>query len=347
MAEEKKIDLSNKSLKQAAKRGLKVMKKTRAKHPIREEGRILKYGTKGFARNFWLSAAATVVMTVALIITFATIVANIVLTDTSNNIIQSKADMVVQLKPNLSEETLKQLKEIISADKNVKEVNIITASQNYDKILKDNEGNEEVLAALDDELREKFIDRTQVLMQINVHDITKMDGINNILENDPLFVKNIDKSQASSIEENQAKLARVAKLTVIIRIIGIVLALIFLAVSIMIIYSTIRMAIFSRREEIYMMKLVGADKRFIRGPFLVEAEIGGLVAGILAATVSYFGFMALEPWLNKFEFVTGRVTEVLQSNQLALIFLIFILAGFVIGRVAAWLAVTKYLRKSA
>ena len=94
-----------------------------------------------------------------------------------------------------------------------------------------------------------------------------------------------------------------------------------------------------------MMKLVGAEKRFIRGPFLVEAEISGVIAGILASLVSYFGFMALVPWLDRYEFVTSGVTEILQSNQLAIVVGGIILAGFVVGRVAAWLAVSKYLRK--
>ena len=347
MAEkEKRVDIGDKkSLKRAAKKGLKTMHKTRQKHPLREEGRIIKYGTRGFKRNFWLSAAATVVMMIALIILFATFAANIVLSDTSDRIIQEKADLVVQLKPGLSDDVIEELKEIISTDKNVKEVEIITAENNYERILKDNQDNADVLEVLDDALKEKFISRTQVLMQVNVYKISEMEGIKNILETNELFVENIDKSNASMVEENQMKLAKIERLSVMLRMGGIILATIFLAVSVMIIYSTIRMAIFSRREEIYMMKLVGAEKRFIRGPFLVEAEISGVIAGILASLVSYFGFMALVPWLDRYEFVTNGVTETLQSNQLAIVVGGIILAGFVVGRVAAWLAVSKYLRK--
>ena len=72
-----------KSLKKAAKRGLKTMRKTKAYHPVRNEGRILKYGTKGFARNIWLSTAATVVMAITMIILFVTVVASVILTSTA------------------------------------------------------------------------------------------------------------------------------------------------------------------------------------------------------------------------------------------------------------------------
>lgn len=95
-----------------------------------------------------------------------------------------------------------------------------------------------------------------------------------------------------------------------------------------------------------MMKLVGADKRFIRGPFLIEAEICGIIAGIIAATVSYFGFMALSKNLTEYGIDVSAITNVLTSNQLILMFLVFIAAGIIIGRVSARLAISKYLHKT-
>ena len=95
-----------------------------------------------------------------------------------------------------------------------------------------------------------------------------------------------------------------------------------------------------------MMKLVGADKRFIRGPFLVEAEICGMIAGVVAATVSYFGFGFLSPKLAGYGIDVSSIDDVLQSNKLILVYLAFIVAGILIGRISARLAVQKYLHKS-
>lgn len=106
------------------------------------------------------------------------------------------------------------------------------------------------------------------------------------------------------------------------------------------------MAIFSRREEIYMMNLVGADKGFIRGPFLVEAEICGIIAGIVAGVVSYAGFKVLSPKLTSYGIDVSQINDVLESNQLVLVFLAFILVGALIGRISARLAVHKYLKKT-
>lgn len=94
-----------------------------------------------------------------------------------------------------------------------------------------------------------------------------------------------------------------------------------------------------------MMKLVGADKSFIRGPFLVEAEISGIIAGVVAATVSYFGFRFLSPKLTGYGINIEQIDKILESNQLVLVFVAFILAGALIGRISAHLAVSKYLKK--
>ena len=95
-----------------------------------------------------------------------------------------------------------------------------------------------------------------------------------------------------------------------------------------------------------MMKLVGADKRFIRGPFLVEAEICGIIAGVVAATVSYFGFRFLSPKLAGYGIDVNSINNVLESNQLILVYLTFVVVGILIGRISARLAVQKYLNKS-
>jgi cell division transport system permease protein len=93
------------------------------------------------------------------------------------------------------------------------------------------------------------------------------------------------------------------------------------------------------------MKLVGADKSFIRGPFLVEAEISGMIAGTIAATISYFGFRFLSPKLENYGINVDQINAVLESNKLILVFLVFIAIGIVIGRLSAHLAVSKYLKK--
>jgi len=335
----------DKNLKKAAKKGLKVMRKTKAHHPLRKEARIIKYGTSGFARNIWLSSAATIVMAITLIILFVTVVASVILTNTAE-MMREKIDITIYLKPNTSEQRLSELTEIISTDSNIKSVETSTSEQEYEKFIAENANSDEIINVLDDEMKTIMINKMQSTMRIKVHNVDDLTSIKDLVATDATFQKFIDTEKAPTYDVNQVEIATITSWARIARTGGIILAAVFLVISVLIIFSTIRMAIFSRREEIYMMKLVGADKSFIRGPFLVEAEICGIVAGIIAATASYFGFMYMAPRLSSYGINVSTITEILQSNKLILVFLVFIAMGIIIGRVSARLAVSKYLHKT-
>ena len=333
-----------KRLKKVSKKNLKTMQKARSRHVVREKARIVKYGTKGFGRNIWLSSAATIVMAITLIILFVTVVASVILTSTAD-MMKDKIDITIYLKPNTSQETLEKLTDTISQDPNIKNVETSTSEEEYEKFLKDNEGSDEIINVLDEEMTDLMIKKMQATMRIKVYDVDNLDSIKAIVEENALFKTYTDTEKAPTYDVNKAEIATITSWARIARTGGIILAIVFLVISILIIFSTIRMAIFSRREEIYMMKLVGADKGFIRGPFLIEAEICGIIAGIVAGTASYFGFKFLSPKLAGYGINIDSINNVLDSNQLILVFLAFILAGIIIGRISARLAVSKYLKK--
>lgn len=332
-------------LKKNSKKGLKTMQRNRSRHVVREKARVVKYGTKGFGRNIWLSSAATVVMAITLIILFVTVVASVILTNTAE-VMKDKIDITIYFKPNTSEEALGELADRISTDPNIKSVETSTSLQEYNKFIEENETSDDILEVMDDTMTKMMIDKMQSTMRIKVYDVDNLTSIKEIVETDELFKANTDKDKAPTYDVNRAEINTITSWARIARTGGIILAIVFLIISILIIFSTIRMAIFSRREEIYMMKLVGADKGFIRGPFLVEAEICGIVAGIVAGVASYFGFKFLSPKLASYGIDISQINNILDSNQLILVFLVFILAGILIGRISARLAVSKYLHKT-
>ncbi|MBQ3292931.1 permease-like cell division protein FtsX [Candidatus Saccharibacteria bacterium] len=341
----KDMDIDDKNLKKTSKRGLKMMHKSKSYHPVRNEGRVMKYGAKGFLRNFWLSSAATIVMSITMIILFITIVASVILTNTAE-IMRDKIDITVYFKPNTSDEALTELSRIISEDPNIKTVVVSNSEEEYNKLIEENAESEEITNLMDEEMRALMISKMQATMRIKVYNIDDIESIKKIVEENQVFVDNIDAELAPTYDVNQKEIATITSWAQIARTGGIVLAAVFLIISILIVFSTIRMAIFSRREEIYMMKLVGADKRFIRGPFMVEAEICGLIAGVIAAVVSHIGFMFLAPRLADYGISIGRISEIMDSNKIILVYLVFIAAGMLIGRISATLAISKYLHKA-
>ncbi len=334
-----------KKLKKVTRKSLKTMQKTRKKHPVRTQARIAKYGAKGFGRNIWLSTAATVVMSITLIILFVTVVASVILTSTAE-MMKDKIDITVYLKPGLTSEELDKLKERVESDPNVRSVEASNSEEEYQKFLSENQNSDDVLNVLDDEMTALMIQKMQGTMRIKVYNVDDLSSIKSLVEDDVEFKLYVDKSKAPTYDVNQAEIATITSWARIARTGGIILAIVFLVISVLIIFSTIRMAIFSRREEIYMMKLVGAEKNFIRGPFLVEAEICGIIAGVIAATASYFGFMFMAPKLAGYGIDVNVILDVLQSNKLLLVYLAFMAMGIIIGRVSARLAVSRYLNKT-
>jgi cell division transport system permease protein len=194
------------------------------------------------------------------------------------------------------------------------------------------------------DMRSVMISTMQATMRLKVYDTDNLDSIKNIVASDINFVKNLDETEEPTYNVNQAEIATITRWANIATTGGIALSAVFIIISILVIFNTIRMAIFSRREEIYMEKLVGADSYFIRGPFLVEAQLSGIVSGVLASAICYFGFRFIEPKLANYGINVATVTNILNSNKLVLVIAAMILAGSLIGTLSARLALHKYLR---
>lgn len=346
MTEEIKITDNKKLLKRNAKKSLRAMRKIQGRHIVREKVRIVKYGASGFVRNIWLSAAATVVMTITLVILFVTIVASAILANTADAM-REKIDITIFLKPNTSERVLEKLSGIISEEKNTKSVETTTSEDEYNKLIESSSDDSALIDVFDEDMKAAVMAKMPATMRIKVYDLNNIDAIKNVVETNEMFIKYLDEENEPTYDVNQAEISTVTSWANIARAAGIILGIVFLSISILIIFSTIRMAIFSRREEIYMMKLVGADKAFIRGPFIIEAEICGITAGVIAGTSSYFLFKYISPKLADYGITVNQISDVIGSNKLVLVFLAFVVAGLLIGFLSSRLAVSRYLHNNS
>ena len=328
------------------KKNLRTMSRNGSSHRLRSSRRIIKYGATSFGRNIWLSLAAILVMTVTLVVLFVTIVAMSALNTTAENM-REKIDITVYFKPKTPVETLESMAETMRADSNVRSVEVSTSEQEMEKVFVENSSDEAISATLDDEnMREFILSSIQSLMRIKVYDTEDITSVKAIVNEDPTFQANLDLEKETSYDANRSEVDTINSWANIARYGGIAASAVFLIISILVIFNTIRMAIFSRREEIYMMKLVGADNTFIRGPFLIEAQICGLISGALAATIGYFITNKAAPSLSAYGIDLTEVQAILGSSKLVIVFIAFIGLGIFIGSVSASLAIKKYLKKS-
>lgn len=341
MATSAEKKLTKKRLNTLAKNG-------RTKH-LRNTTRVLKYGAVNFGRNIWLSTAATLIMSLTLIVLAVTLVASVVLSETADAM-RDRIDITIFFRPGTSEETLEKMKETMLADENVKSAEVRTSEQEYENFLRENADNTLLIETLEDpdmDMRSTMISTMQSTMRLKVYDTENLDSIKSIVASDINFVKQLDENEEPTYDVNQTEIATITRWANIAKTGGMVLSLVFLVMSVLVIFNTIRMAIFSRREEIYMMKLVGADKNFIRGPFIVEAQLSGVVSGIIASALSYAGFRFLEPRLENYGINIDTVSNILDSNKIIYVILAMILVGILIGTISARLAVHKYMRNAA
>jgi cell division transport system permease protein len=126
-----------------------------------------------------------------------------------------------------------------------------------------------------------------------------------------------------------------------IQIVGLAAAGVFAIIAILVVFNTIRMAIFNRKEEIYMMKLVGASRWFIVGPFVVEASIYGIIAAIVSCAAIYISVYFLRP---HFEGMLDS-TYANMTQYWYLVGAALLIVGILIGVISSLLATRKYLKQ--
>jgi cell division transport system permease protein len=113
-------------------------------------------------------------------------------------------------------------------------------------------------------------------------------------------------------------------------------------VSIIIVFNTIRLAIYVARDEIAVMRLVGANNRYIRGPFTIAGIMYGAIAGLLTLGLFY----PATYWFSKVtgSFFGGINLFMYYNTHFLEVFGIIMLAGIILGAVSSYLAIRKYLR---
>lgn len=150
----------------------------------------------------------------------------------------------------------------------------------------------------------------------------------------------LDARPPSYANKNRETIDNIARIMNRIQMIGLIAAGVFAVIAILIVFNTIRMAIFSRKEEIYMMKLVGASRSFITGPFLVEAALYGVIAAIIGGGVVYGTVYGLETQLGS---VVTPTFDIMKQYWYY-VASAFLLGGIMIGIISSLLATQKYLK---
>jgi len=301
--------------------------------------RICRYGLANFARNAWLTTAATAVMTVTLTIILATFVLHLVFDDTLAEIRQ-KIDISIYLNDSLTSNQRKEFEDAIHKVPNVTTIDYVSKSQARQDYITQNSGDTQQLEALS-VLGES--NPFPASLKVHVSNTDHLEDIAKLVNEEKWQAYQATGKKASISGSRKEAIENIARAASFSEIAGFAVSGLFLVLSIMVIFNTIRMAIFNRRDEIEIMKLIGAEKSFIRGPFIVEACLYGIFAAVVAIALMYSALLAAGPGINSAG-ITIDPTIKFFGDYPVLIFLGELLAGILIGIVSSFLAIRRYLK---
>jgi cell division transport system permease protein len=300
--------------------------------------RMCRYGINNFTRNAWLTIAATAVMTITLFVIFVSVVSQTVLLDTVAQL-RDSLKMSVYLSTETTPEETQQVVAEVDKLPSVLQVDIRTPEQAREAFIDDYKSDASALEAV-----KEATNQFPWTLSIKVQDINNTTELAKLVEENETVKAHLDPNRSASFAgERRTAIETIASTAGFIRQIGIVMSIVFVGISTLIIFNTIRMAIFNRREEIQMMKLIGAERSFIRGPFLVEAIVYGFFAALIATALG-FGLLVLAAPALQGQDVNVQPTLDMMTFYAGFVLLGMILIGAIIGIISSSLATRRYLK---
>jgi cell division transport system permease protein len=288
-------------------------------------------------RNAWLSIAATAVMIVTISIALGAIVLN---TTARNAITELSKNLKVSvyLKADAPASVQTELKSALINNQYVSTVDYVSTDQakkNFsDSFQSDNKLLEGLALVGTDSLPASY--------EISVKNIEKINDVGEIAKD--AKYKSVVEEVSLGKTNVKSTIDRAASAQRFVIRASIIAASIFAAVSVLIIFNTIRMSIFTRSEEIRTMKLIGATPNYIRGPFIIEVCLYGVIAGIAANAIIYTGIVSFGSKLATQKEFSVTYSHFTQVSTMATMLAGGILAGVLVGIVSSVLAMEKYLK---
>jgi len=301
--------------------------------------RIIKAGFISFWRNGSVSLSAVFVMIVALFMIASTLLITAFL-GTALKDLQDKIDINIYVDTKATEIEILGLKEQIETLPEVKNVTYISREDALVAFHTRHENDHRIIQALD-EIGDNPL---PAALTVKASTPSQYQGIANFLSNKSELSADSNLSIVSKVNYNDNKVAieRLSRIITGVKKLGSIITIVMIAISILITFNTIRLAIFIARDEIGVMRLVGGSNEYVRGPFVVE----GILYGLVAAFLTLILFYPVTYWLKSTTQVFYGGVDLLHYfvTNFVQIFLIIIFSGIVLGAVSSYLAVRKYLR---
>lgn len=301
--------------------------------------RIITTGMTNFIRNASLATAAIAVMVVTLTIVLFSLIANATFTNTIAQI-TNKIDVSVYLKDTVTVQQKNNLVSMLKRLPDVNHVSYLSKDQALQAYIHDNSKNPQLLQAIN-----ATDNPLPATIKIKPRDLNKIGTIKNFLTTPANAALQTSDSPSYNGDRKQA-IDTITHATNVLREIGVASVILFTIICALIIFNTIQMAIFNRRDELTIMRLLGASTSYIRGPFVVESAIYGILSAIISMVIVNAAFLASSNALQATSLGLLDINfaaDYFGHHFVKLLFL-QLLVGILIGIASATIATRRYLK---
>ena len=297
--------------------------------------RIIKSGFVNFWRNGLVSLSSVIVLTVTLFTVGGLLLGQAFLSASLEEI-KAKVDISVSFQPTATEEAVLAFQKTLEARPGGKQVTYRSREEEYNDFKTRNQDNALIMQSL-----EEVGNPLGARLNIEAIDPSKYEDLANFLRDDSA----LETGGRSIIYQINFKKTSVDALSAIINTtqrVSLAIALFLIFISLIVTFNTVSLAIYVSREEISVMRLVGANNPYIRGPFIVE----GLIAGFFASLLALFLLYPTAIWLRN---ATAGVAKNINLatyylDHFSFMALVLIVSGLFISVLASVLAIRKHLR---
>lgn len=296
---------------------------------------VVLFAWQSFWRNFWLSLVAISIIILTLLSINFLIILNVI-TDTATQIIKDKIDISVDFRPGTTEAQVLEVQSYLSSLPQVKDIHYISQQDALQAFRQLHQGD----ALIIESLEELDANPLTPSLVIKAKEINQYNNILSVLSQS----KYNDLISKKKFHDPNVYISEIRQISDTINRVGLITAGFFIFIALAIVFNTIRVAIYTHREEIAIMKLVGSTNWMIRSPFIVEGVFYGLLACILTAGVVYSVIRFVQPYLNHY-FGTTQF-DILTSFQHNFwqLFLAELVVIIILNTVSSTIAIRRYLK---
>jgi len=247
--------------------------------------------------------------------------------------LRDKVDLIAYFNDSASDDQIAAIKNVIKNRSDVKSVILVSKEEALARWKERNREDVKLRDAIDES--ENPLPRSLEIKTTDPEDLSIINDYLSSQEYKPIISK-------ISYQKNKDLINRLLRVTKVLKIAGWSLTCIFILISILIIYNTIRLTIFARSEEIEIMKLVGGSDWYVRGPFIIEGFSYGILGAFISSLIYFFIFKTTIPTVENFLGLSNMNSTYIGINMWLIILLQFVI-GLILGTLCSVVAIKRYL----